>query len=416
MMRIVIYELIKIFRKKSIIIALLVFSLINIYKVNDCFNRSGKADSAVYQGYWKAYENASGKITESKINFVINGYKNSKKIVDAGNFSTNPNQPNTYTGYIFGDMNMFKELYDSLDYSYNYERSLDNVISKARQNIQFFKNHKNAFEVKSNRNIVNVYANRSISEFYNTEGYEEFFKYNFSSLLIILLLILGLAPVFSSEKETGMHVMQSTCKYGKTATVSAKIFSSALYIIIICVWFFLLDYICFSVFFKLLGHGLPVYAMQSYQFTPFTMKIWEFVIFLDCIKLIVFLSLGVIILLFSSVFSESLLPFAFSAGAIFICLGSNDFGSYKLRELLSVINPLSLLSSRKPFQKYEVVNLFGEPIFQYTAILIYLILLSAVITFFIVLVNRKNIFIPRIKHTLYLRLMKKDTAYENINL
>lgn len=413
-MKIFAYETIKIFRKKYIIAALLIFSLINVYKINLYFKtdfnvNSRYSSSKEYnQGYWTAYDKASGVITDKKINFVINRYKNARAVVSTGSFSTKPNQPNTYTGYIFGDMNMFKELYDSLDYCYNYGNRLDNVIRKAQENIKFYGKRGNTYEAKNNEKIVKVYGGRTIDEFYNTGGYGEFFNYDFSSLLIILLLILGLASSFSLEKETGMNNILLTCRYGKSDTVFAKIKAAALFIIIISIYFFVLDFVCFSFIFRLLGKNLPLYAISDFQFTPLNVKIWQFVILSDFIKLFGFLTIGMIILFFSSIFSESLFSFVLSAGTITACIGSNDFLSGMTGKIISLINPISMLTNRELFKKYSVLNIFGEPVFQFTANLIIMLLFLLFIIFSIVLVNKKCNFISRRTPSHYLKKLKEE--------
>lgn len=413
-MRIFKYELIKIFRRKSILIALLIFSIINIYKINFSFKNNGIVNNEYTtgkefnEGYWAAYDKSSGVINHSKIDFVKNGYKNAKSLVDTGSFSQEPNQANTYTGYIFGDMNMFKELYDALDYSYNYENRLDHAISKAKDNIEFYKKRGNDFEVKNNEKIIELYGGRSITEFYNTKAYEEFFKYDFSSLLIILLLILGLASQFSGEKEVGMDNMLSTSKYGKNATIFAKIIVSMLYVTIISVYFFVLDFICFSFIFKLLGYDLPLYAMTSFEFTPLNIKIWQFVICSNLIKLLGFLVIGALIILFSSLFSESLLPFVLSSGTITAYLVCNDFLSGKAQEVVALINPISLLTNREIFKKYTVVNIFGEPFLQFTATLIIMVLFFLLILFIVVIITKNQIFISKIKAISYVKKLRDE--------
>lgn len=413
-MRILKYELIKIFRRKSIIIALLIFSVINIYKINYSFkndhilNNEYKVGKEYSQGYWTAHDKAAGTITYDKINFVKNRYKNAMDIVSSGNYSVNPNQPNTYTGYIFGDMNMFKELYDGLDYCYNYGNRLDNVISKAEENIEFYREHDNSFQIKNNQKVINAYGKRSISEFYDTTAYEEFFKYNFSSLLIILLLILGLASVFSGEKESNMNTMLLTSKYGKDMTTYTKIIVSIIYVAVVCVYFFVLDFLCFSIIFKLLGSNLPIYAMSDFQYTPLNMKIWQFVIYSDVIKLFGFMIIGVIVLLFSSIFSESLLSFTASAGTITSCLSSNDYLYSKTREIIALINPVSLLTNEELFKKYNVVDIFGEPFFKSTVSIVSIGLLFLLIILIIVIINRKNIYLSQMKLFSYLDILRKD--------
>ncbi|WMJ80049.1 hypothetical protein RBU49_14575 [Clostridium sp. MB40-C1] len=413
-MRILKYELIKIFRKKFIIIALIIFSLVNIYKINFYFkndhivNNEYKTDIEYNAGYWAAHNKISGTITNDKINFIKDRYKHAKSVVDSGNYDTETIQPDTYTGYIFGDMNMFKELYDGLDYCYNYGNRLKNVILKAQKNIEFYREHNNLFQVKNNEKIINVYGERGISEFYDTKAFEEFFRYDFSSLLIILLLILGLTSVFSGEKESSMNVMLLTSKYGRNTTIYAKIIASMIYVITISIYFFILDFICFSNIFKLIGHNLPIYAMVNFERTPLNMKIWHFVIYSGAIKLLGFMVIGVVVLLFSSIFSESILAFILSGGMISAYLGSNDFLSHKAREVVDFINPISLLTNREFFKKYNVIDIFGEPFFQSTVTLIFMLIFLLLIIFIIVIINRKNISISKMRLFSYLNNLRKE--------
>lgn len=410
MRRIIMYEFIKIFRKKSIIFALIFFSIINIYKINIYYKNNGRVNSEFNQGYWRAYNKVSGVINDEKINFVIKEYKNAKVLVDNGNYDKkyNHSNTNTYTGYVFGDMNMFNELYSSLNYCYNYDKYMDAAISKAKENIEFYEKCDNNFQVKNSKKIISFYSNRKINEFYNTEGYESFFNYDFSSVLIILILILGLASVFSGEKEAGMYNVIYTCKYGKENTVVSKVIASMIYTIIVCSWFFILDIISFSLIFNLSGGNLSVYSMQIFKYTPLNMKIWEFIICSNIIKLLGFFVIGGIIILLSSVFSESLLPFILSTGIITVYLSGNDFLSGKAKEIVTLINPISLLTNRELFKEYSVINIVGEPVFQFLVLIFIMIIFLIFIIFFIIIANRKTIFTSRIKILHYYKILRKD--------
>ena len=344
----------------------------------------------------------------SPISFIKNRYKHAKSTVESGNYSTKPNQSGTYTGYIFGDMNMFKELYNSLDYAYNYPNRLLNVTLKAQENIKFYKEHGNSYEVKNNEKILDTYAERNISDFYDTKAYEEFFRYDFSCLLIILLLILGLTSVFSGEKESSMNIMLLTSKHGKNTTTFAKIIASMIYVVAVSIYFFILDFIGFSIIFKLLGHDVPVYAMSSFEYTPLNFKIWQFVIYSDIIKILGLMVMGAIILFFSSIFSESILAFILSCGTITAYLGSYDFLSNRAREIVDIINPISLLTNRELFRKYNVIDVFGEPYLKSTVILIAMLLFFLLIIFMVVIINGKNISISKRKLFSYLNNLRGE--------
>lgn len=407
------YELIKIFRKKHLLVVIIIFSLVNIYKINYYFRTNGavvnryNSSEKFSRAYWKVHNKISGDITDENINFVISKYKNAKKIVDGGNFSSEPNQPNTYSGYIFGDMNIFKDLYNWLNYFYNYGTYLDDVIVKAKDNIEFYEKRNNHFQVKNNKKIINIYGERSLPSFYDTQAYEEFLKYDFSSLLIILLLILGLTSVFSGECEVGLDKLIDTSCLGKYKTVYFKLLASFIYIIIISAYFFILDIVCFKKIFNLIGSSVPIYGMPEFQFAPLNIKIWEFVICSELIKLLGFFIIGSIILSFSSLFSQSIFPFILSSGFITLLIISNDLLLAGSRNILSIINPISLLVNREIFKKYIVVNIFGQPFLSFIVNIAIMIIVFIVLIFFILLTNKNKTFRNKINVSSYIKKLRR---------
>lgn len=336
---------------------------------NDNFNKA----------YWKVHEKVQGELNNEKISFVINNYKKALKIVESGNFETKKEDPNTYTGYIYGDMNLFKKVYDSMDYCYNYNKNMEDYIKFAEGNIEFFKEKSNTYEALKNKNIKATYSNRKISSFYDTDGFYNYFTYDFSSLLILMLIILGISPVFSKEKECEMDLLIKTSKKGKFKIINAKVVASFIYVILINLIFFLTDIITFSATFKLFGFSNKLYSIKEFIFTPLNISILNYSILYMILKIVGFLTITMLILVLSSLSSKSYLTFIFSATSIIVLI----FSSYNYNNtFLNSLNPIFMLVNRNLFLNYEVIRIFNHPILTgmaYTVVNIALILISILV-------------------------------------
>lgn len=381
-MELFLYEFRKITLKKSVIIALILFSIIDVYKISIEFNNTGRINNDYNNGYWKAYKKAEGVMNDSSLNFVIDGYKRNSEIVQSGNYDTEHKQSNTYTGFVFGDMNMFKELFDAMDYQYNYNKVIDGCVDIAEDNIGFYQSKNNQYEVLNNRKIVKTYKGRNITEFYDTDGFSKYFHYDFSSLLILCLLILGLVPVFSYEREIEMDKLLLTSKNGRQRTVLAKISAAFVFIVIVSLILFIIDFAGFSYFFKLLGAGNPIYSIKDFKLSPLTITIFEYIFLSGILKLLGFLVIGSVILTCSSMFSDALFPFVLSSGIIALLIVLSDFDF--------LFNSIMMLKNRVFLMDYQVTNLFGNPVLSLTIMIIIMLISLFVLIFAVLLINMKN--------------------------
>ncbi|WP_142413593.1 ABC transporter permease [Hathewaya massiliensis] len=378
-MNLIKYELKKIIFKKYIVIALILFIISNIIKINVDYRKINMPNDNFNKAYWKVHEKVQGELNNEKISFVINNYKKALKIVESGNFETKKEDPNTYTGYIYGDMNLFKKVYDSMDYCYNYNKNMEDYIKFAEGNIEFFKEKSNTYEALKNKNIKATYSNRKISSFYDTDGFYNYFTYDFSSLLILMLIILGISPVFSKEKECEMDLLIKTSKKGKFKIINAKVVASFIYVILINLIFFLTDIITFSATFKLFGFSNKLYSIKEFIFTPLNISILNYFILYMILKIVGFLTITMLILVLSSLSSKSYLTFIFSATSIIVLI----FSSYNYNNtFLNSLNPIFMLVNRNLFLNYEVIRIFNHPILTgmaYTVVNIALILISILV-------------------------------------
>ena len=397
-------EIAKILKNKFVWIFILLFVVLDIYNISKDFKSYGRMQNDFNKAYYKVYDQVSGRMTDEKISFVVSEYKRTKSIVDSGNFSTEPNQPGTYTGYIYGDMGMFYELFERMDYAYNYKDRLSKVLDKAKNNVNFFSEKNNIFEVRNNTKIIETYDNRKIDTFYDTDGFKFLINYDFSSLLIIFMIILGLVPVFSGEKFCRMNIIIKTTNIGKRKIIKTKLFSAYIYTFFISLLFLATDIITYAVLFGFDGANNCIYSIDEFIFSPLTIKIWQYLLLAYFIKLICFFVLTSIILLCSTLFSENIFPFVTSAFIIISLLFVNDFIDGKIGQIISIFNPLSLLSTRILFNEYNVVNFMNYPVYKVIPILIVSIILLLCLNILIVVINSIS---TRVDNSYYAKITNK---------
>ncbi len=358
-MNLVKFELKKIMNKKHIVITLLFFIIINAIKINLDYKKSNVGKLEFNRAYWTVYEKVKGNLNKENINFVVDNYKSLSEIVDGGNFETEVKDDSTYTGYIYGDMNLFKKLYDDMNYRYNYSKNMQEHIKLAEDNVYFYKSVNNSYEILKNKNIKTIYSNRQIESFYDTEGFYNYINYDFSSLLILMLLILGLSSVFSIEKECEMDLLLKTSRIGKVKVANAKIVASFIYSMIICLIFFLVDVLVFSITFKLEGPSSKLYSIMEFVFTPLNINLLCYCLLSDLLKIIGFFTVSTMIMFFSNLFEKAYSALLFSIITVIIFI----FSSINVQNiLLNSFNPIFLLINRNLFVRYKVINLFNYPI------------------------------------------------------
>ena len=127
-----------------------------------------------------------------------------------------------------------------------------------------------------NAYILHHYTGRAIPEFYLYDGWEALLSYDFSDLLILLLLILAVAPTFTREKENGMTFILSSCKRGRWPLLISKCGAGVIFAWILTILFALLNLLVFGLLCGFEGWGSPLYAIESYQYTPFSGSILLF--------------------------------------------------------------------------------------------------------------------------------------------
>ena len=363
MKRIIAFEIKQIFRNKLILGIVFIFSIINIYHIYDDYAKNIKKERTYYKAYFQLYHDVSGEWDTSKIEYVVSEYEKAKSIVDAGNFSTEPNQPNTYTGYIFGDYGLFEKIKNEMDTQYHYYSSMEEIAQRAADNTVFYQQKGNAYLTKVNQKIENTYQDRNISAFYDTFGLTKYLKYDFSTLLILVLIIPMLSPVFAREHEIEMYsLLKLTTNFKKL--FASKLLAGAAAIFLVSFLFLVEDFLTFTFLYhiNIIGLSQPIYALSDFYYSPLTVDIGTYILINATLKLLSFLIFGEICMVVSVLVKNEVIPFCFSFTITLILVLCDAFID---NSTVSIFNPVTLLSCGKMFKEFQVVRIFDTPVYTF---------------------------------------------------
>ena len=202
--------------------------------------------SGMQAGYDTIYERIKGPITEEIVRFLTSEYQRLDALTADGTYSREP-QEGTYSGYIFGDYYLLHSyFYPHMEYSVKYSSDMEEILAQAKENMTFYRESGNTAGAAENAYILHHYAGRTIPAFYLYDGWEALLSYDFSDLLILLLLILAVAPAFTREKENGMTLILSSCKRGRWPLLISKCGAGVIFAWILTILFALLNFLVFG--------------------------------------------------------------------------------------------------------------------------------------------------------------------------
>lgn len=383
-MKIIYYEMRKSWLKVSTVIFLIIFLGLNYFRLNDFCRSYFKTYGDFQDPYYRLYETVCGEITEEKLNpFKIRlGELEAEIMTQTYSKEYNP-EKYIYTGYAHGDFSLYSLMISpEISYAATYANTSNKIAAKAAESYSFYNEIGNNYESRKNAMIYNLYSNRRISEYRATNWANAYFSYDFSSLLCIILLILGLSSSFTRERESGMEQLISA--YGKTkSTVISKVISSIVFCLILTITFTVSDLMAVDRFLVIKNINMPLYSAELFELTPFNITFAEAVLVCAGLRFFGLFAISLLVMAISKITPNTIAATVSSFAAvlilIFFSLISNNF-----------INPIGLLTPKNYLEKFSVVNLFGRPVLDLYGAIICAVLLSLAFIAVIALRRKTN--------------------------
>lgn len=383
-MRLVWYECSKIFMNRIIWIIFGIFILINLYNLWVTAPIIGKSHPQYdyKQGREAIYRKVEGPITNESIRFVLDGWDATYSEITSSMSELEKLSDRYYTKTANGDWNVYDELKEEMQRQFEYNESIEQIREYAQENLEYLKGSAPSFESRRNQRILEIYGERHIQSFYDLAGFTAYLSYDFSSLLLILLTLLGVVPLFSSEWECGMAPLLSSSRFGQGHTDRNKQIAALIYITFMAVFFFLMDFSHFFFIEKLSGGSNPLYSISEFRYTPFTCTIWQYMLILWGMKLLGLYVIGFIFLLLSSFFRETYPAFILGVGLIIIFMATGN--------KIAFINPITLLTFNEFSSCLAMVDLFGYPVLAALWLPLFMFVLLLILSLMIFVVNRNR--------------------------
>lgn len=369
------YEIKKNIFKLSLLFLLIGLFAVNAYKIRETVRYEGLGGySLIVYGETDLSEKMKsefyGEITAEKIQEIQAYSDKMAAIIASGNYDTKNPSDEFYTGYAYGDNNVIGEIKAEVRSVYLYPNSIAELKERADKCIGFF-DGKNEYEVKKNELLKTMYNDRKINVYGDFEAANLYLDYEFSSFVIMILMIFTFSSVFSVEAFTQTDKI---IRSGGRARNSfwAKQFVMYSFAAVLTVTFSITDILSFGSYYSLNYLEQPLYTLSDYRFSPYPFTVMGGIMLSLLFKTVALIFAGEVIMTISSLTKNlgaaMTLCFAAISGLIFI----NGY-------IPPCLSSFALFSMKKMTAEFKCVNIFGypvpEPVITLLSTVIYIVLL-----------------------------------------
>ncbi len=358
------YEFQKVFKNKTVLLCTCLFLLLNAFFA---FQSAQKGKDVIFhenEHTEALVQSLDGTLTKEKVDFVSSEYERLASSVAAGTFSTEYDE-STYSGYTYGDYNLFSLLKEELDRIYLYPQTLETAMQNLENNAEMYASVGNSYQARQSEKIRALYGAREITAFHDYSGLEAYFSYDISYLFVLLSVVVLLSGMFVQEKESGMASLLKTTAKGNRPVLYSKVCAGFLLTMLYAVLFFFEDFCVFTACFGSLHFDVPLYFLPEYAYTVFNGSAGAFALCLGLMKTLgVFCAAAVCMTIskWSKTYLKSVGASAiFLLALVFFAQLKNDF----------VLNPVFLARAQTMFSKPFYVGVFGLQLSLPVAVLLW---------------------------------------------
>lgn len=404
MKKLIRFEFMKVFKKKSFLCAVVLMMVMLIIvpcltiSENNWINEDGTeiTGMAAIRAKRNSLENSSCDLTTEKLQSVITNYQSAYAdpasfIKEDGTVSPWINnaayakyiqsdseikylidmaftpEGETYDYYVMGSMNPA----DAENFYENRMEKVEEYLNMDYSYGNYSKADKEYFITKNEKLTIPFHYE------YNT-GWNKLLSISYVALLVIALVVcITLAPMFSSEYQTGADAILLSTKYGRSKLIVAKIVSSFLLTSVIYVLgILILTFVTFLIY----GSGGAACSLQVLNFlAPADVNLLQTYLYVLLAGYLMCLLMQGITLLLSAKMSS---PFpVIICTMVFFFIPAFLSYSRSSRTYNNILNlmPAKMAAAYTALTKYEVFHIFGLNI-SYPIMLILVALLVSVIT------------------------------------
>ena len=426
MLKIIKFELLKLFTSKLFIYTFIVFMLVNVSILFYTENLAKENDIA-YSSYKMMNQELSGLSQENKGKIISNEYekiyainlinniRNLRNSSDEGmrEYGASLKEENTvlydkyidiyesttqykYTGEILKELTFLETIKTEFDSSNEYEKTINNILERADnlETLSIFKESQDSFSNKNIKDTANQYSKmKDIQLNYQlSKGIDSFTKTSVTDIFIVLLVFVISSIIVFEEKEKNLFTLIKSTKNGRTKTIISKIAVLLISVVAISLIMYLVNFIYYGIRIGYGDLGTSLQSINSFMYSTLKINIWQYLIIFIFTKIAVYFLISLIILLISIIAKNN-----FTTYLVFILVFMISFGLYtgidpnSKYNFFRYINMLNLLEVNGMYNTYMNLKIFGIMQNLLTLALIFAIILSvSLVIGNIILFSRKR--------------------------
>ncbi len=376
------HELYKIFSKKIVYITILFFLLVTIF-LHPSANYFPKKYGSVHDFYKEYYQQYEGPVTPEKVMLAEDGNRQiaeyKKEYTEQHNGSPVDFGPKTA---IHRKNVVFSEILEADKKVRNHnaqintlEQRLKTMENKGQHDFEH-KKTKLHYSMVNKIKAPGIHFNwgwRETSDFINTLG----------TLIMGAMILLGVSTVFSNEYSTNMDALILSSKNGKSRVITAKLLASGIFIVIVALFFTLLNLLIQFKTMGFVGGNGTLQGLFRYENSPYGWTLVQYIPRQIAVHLFGSLAFGFIALLVSSLCKSGLASFFISGCILGLPLFFNSILVIKTG-WIAKINEFSyaiLMRGLPLFNEFKAFNIFGHPVLYLNLMLVLFTLLSIAVIY-----------------------------------
>lgn len=362
------FELYKIFSKKSVRAVLLLTVLFSIFGVfGESIYLKSKGLDSVDDAYNIMKEHEGKIITQEGLDNANKTVEDIMKKEKSGESLTK--EELVYKQYLFnGLVNL------DIPYQVNGEyytlSEMEDKISSIEKGDKI-----NTYEYKNLKYVYSKVKDVEEAKYYFTNGWYRTTDFQVIAVLISILIVVGLASMFSDEYQSNSAQIILSCRRGKNKLVLSKIISGLIFTIIV---FTIINsiFLMSAMRYDFIGWDKPLELFKYYRSTPFDMRIIDFYMIGLGISFIGAVLFALVTMLISLLVKNNMISLLLSLGMYYIPKFIGDLIPVEtLSKVFKEINIAEAIKVENMFIFPRTYDIFGNPTL-YSTVLISLVIIS----------------------------------------
>ncbi|EJP6472159.1 ABC transporter permease [Clostridium botulinum] len=244
----------------------------------------------------------------------------------------------------------------------------------------------NTYEYKNKNKANNMYKKLSEPKFFYKEAWEyiDGFIIDFNISIVVIMLLLGVSPIFSEEYKTKVVTIILSSKKGRRECVRAKILASIIYAIFVAFICNFISTILITKIYGIQGFNAPMQSLYDFSCSPYNFTISQFFVKLFFTSLIGSILFVLLILIISNITKSSMMTFFISGFIVafpMILQKVVEMSNVWWKKPLISLSITQIINAREIYKVFSTINIFGQPLIYPYFILIYSIFLGIILVY-----------------------------------